>query len=317
MKSGMPLKVAFEGCNYLVDEFPSDYKDMVRKVSAKLNRQLGRDFSLSFIDNENEKIVFSDDSDLAFALKMAVAENRKSLKIIVEKLPCEKAGGSEKNTLTSSEEAPFVAFDPLKYLKFLELNLPKFNSTFEDAIGAHKLPCEECFGVGHKKSGANCENCHQTGLRPITPQIKLLLKLMDYKFKKLIMEPLRMFACGEDKEKESDRILEEDFDDLEDLFIKDLHASNKLSKSSNKLGGDSTALSKAELAKPDSSKRSVQQSQILPSTVINPQRKSSHFEEQKLDFLGTVNKPADPPKEQPSRAYARFTQWPEATGAGA
>ncbi len=302
MKTDILLKVSFEGCTYLIDEFPADYKDMVKKISTKLNKQLGREFTLSFIDCENEKIVFSDDSDLAYALKMTLADNKKSLKVLLEKTAPEKGSGSERNTLTSSEEALSVAFDPQKYFKFLEHNLPKCKRQFEEAIDKHKLPCEDCFGAGLKKNATACENCNRTGHRPVTSQMKLILKLMDYKLKKFIMEPLRLFIGGEDTEKESERILDDDSEELDDLFNKELQSANRLSKSSNKLISDNSTVSRVDQAKPDSGKRSTQQQQILPSTVINPQRKSSGSEDAKLDFLGSMNKTAPQPKEAAGKA---------------
>ena len=266
----MMIKVTHESINYLIDEFPEDYKDMVKKISTKLNKTFTKEVSFSFIDTEKEKILLTDDSDLRTALKLAISTNSQFVRIIVERNLLEKST-SEMNTGATSDEAK-TNLETEKFFKILYSQLPQVKQHFEQQVSARKLPCESCMGMGRVRNGTgNCSNCCGRGFRPKTAQMKLVMKLIDYKIKHLLLEPLQSYL-GADRNANQEREADADSEDFED----DIFGGQSLSFGPSKLSQSFQPLDqKSSLISPLISDHDI--------PLVSLSRQQSHQEEMSKD----------------------------------
>lgn len=191
----MHMKVAFENRTYLLNRFPDSFNDLLDQVTDKVKTPLGNQPHFYFVDNDGDMIVVADNADLVNIKEVCKLEGKEVCKLIVDR-PISTSQSSPGRDCGCSQQG--ASFDSVKYFDYLKKRLPEFSEEFVSCI-EKGLPCEECLGIGKLKDLSKCYNCYGRGIRPMNNQFKLILQIIDFKFKQLLLDPLSAFVNGEFK----------------------------------------------------------------------------------------------------------------------
>lgn len=189
-----------------------------------------QEFTLVYADKDGEQITILDDADLASLIRTCLDTQRTCIKLVLSHAAITQEGINETGQGKSLTEPlqsqsgdrllqsanlqgrppnQFVEVAVLKSM-FSQLteNFSKLSPEFSSKITGTTVPCCECNGSGivhmpmcvlqngtttQTSVPKTCDNCTGSGVRPMSKETALVLKIMDWKLRELFLEPLQIF----------------------------------------------------------------------------------------------------------------------------
>lgn len=175
------VKIEYEGKVYYLKDYYGTYKEMVSGVKEKLRLNPAVSIEISYQD-QDDKTVVADDSDLLLVRKIVKTQQRSTVKFFVEVF--QGRGGRE-------ERQPKVPTENgIQYVQLMQRmireSFPKISKDVKYAF-EKGVPCEECFESSQAKRQKACENCYGRGYRPMSKQMKIIDQLIDLKLRDHLM----------------------------------------------------------------------------------------------------------------------------------
>lgn len=200
------LKVQINNTSiFYLASFPTAFKDLEQMIEDKIKpasnirKSLISSICVYYIDDDDEKISISDDSDLMFLLKRLSNTKKNRFKIYAD---FEKSNG-KKNSVRFEDARQGLkkeALDKLEILKFCDFlkkkMKTKFDENFKSILQNGKLPCMECMGEGIDSMNQKCQFCCGLGERPSDSRMNLIMKLIEFKFNQLLLVPFQKLFYG-------------------------------------------------------------------------------------------------------------------------
>ena len=240
------LKIQLNGRETLyLEYFPLEVRNLagmtLSKFGIRNTAENRKRLQLWYVDEDGDRIGIRVDSDLKILRNRLTNARLFRFKLcaqlIGEKdLGDRRAGRGTKFLRSNSGSNPVKNND---YLDKLELKSvlkstykelgDGFSQRFSQIMKDHrKIPCKVCLGCGRSSHGhgghdghsRECQNCYGNGYRPRNNKWSLITKIIDFRLKELILEPLnRLFS---DPQPQNHNILDqnrnviEDFEDFEE-----------------------------------------------------------------------------------------------------